>query len=182
VNIPNLHIRQLTGTDAGTYRALRLVALQAEPDAFVSTYASESQKPELFLEKCLKANDPFNIAFGVFTGESLAGIGGFVKDWQPKTAHKGEIIQLYVDPNHRGQQIGRKLLITILNHAFEQFDDLLAIKIAVVLSKRNARTLYESLGFEPYGREPQACHSDQHIWDILYLQISRQNWQKLISE
>src|SRR6202012_805987 len=114
-------IRQLYASDAPAYRQIRLDALRQEPQAFCSSFQSESQKPELFMEHCLKTGDLANLMFGAFAGEELVGIAGFVKE-------QAEVIQVYVDANHRGKGLGKQLLIALLNDAFGRFDELEAIK------------------------------------------------------
>jgi ribosomal protein S18 acetylase RimI-like enzyme len=132
-------VRQLTKDDAAAYRELRLQALKTEPDAFCSDYNVESQKPELFLEKCLKESSDVPFAFGAFEDDQLVGIAGFAGD---------ELIQLYVAPAHRRKGLARELALAVASHAFQQVKLLLYINVGVVLHKDNAQKFYETLGFE----------------------------------
>ena len=163
-------IRQLNAADASRYRNARLEALRQEPQAFLSDYQSESKKAELFLERCLKTDDTLNIVFGAFSDEQLVGIAGFVKE-------QAEVIQLYVDQKYRGNGLGQKLLATLLNEAFGRFDDLDEIKIAVILTPKNAAKLYQSLGFESYNLDHAAVVKDDCLYDLLSLKISRAIWK-----
>ena len=143
-----LMIRQLHAADVPAYRAIRLAALRSEPQAFCATYQAESEKPELFMERCLKTGDAANMMFGAFAGKELVGIAGFVKQ-------QAEMIQVYTDKNHRGRGIGKQLLAALLNEAFGRFADLEAINIAVILTANNALKLYQSLGLKVTGNKPQ---------------------------
>lgn len=163
-------IRQLNATDAPQYRNIRLEALRLEPHAFLSTFQSENEKPELFMERCLKTGNKLNLVFGAFAGEVLIGIAGFVKE-------QAEIIQLYVDKKYRGSGLGRKLLTTALNEAFGRFPDLDIIDISVLLTPNNAAKLYQSLGFEAYRLDETAVVKDGSSYDLLYLHISGAVWQ-----
>jgi GNAT superfamily N-acetyltransferase len=133
-------IRQLNENDAAAYRVLRLEALRTEPNAFCSDFEIENQKPELFLEKCLKEKSEVPFAFGAFEEDELVGIAGFAGD---------ELIQLYVAPAHRRKGLARKLALAIARHAFEYVNLLLYMNVAVVLYEGNAQKFYESVGFEP---------------------------------
>lgn len=132
-------VRQLNATDAAAYRALRLTALQTEPDAFCSDYEIESKKPELFLEKCLRENSEVPFAYGAFADDQLVGIAGFAGD---------ELIQLYVAPDHRRHGLARELALAVATHAFREVKLLLYINVAVVLHEKNALKFYETIGFE----------------------------------
>ncbi|MES2279274.1 MAG: GNAT family N-acetyltransferase [Bacteroidota bacterium] len=132
-------IRQLKGIDAAAYRALRLTALQTEPNAFCSDYEVESQKPELFLEKCLKENSEVPFVFGAFEDDQLVGIAGFAGD---------ELIQLFVLANYRRRGIARELALAATAHAFQEVKLLLYINVAVVLHDENPQKFYETIGFE----------------------------------
>ncbi|QKJ31614.1 GNAT family N-acetyltransferase [Mucilaginibacter mali] len=132
-------IRQLNAADAAAYRALRLTALQTEPDAFCSDYEIENKKPELFLEKCLRENSEVPFAYGAFEDDHLVGIAGFAGD---------ELIQLYVAPDHRRRGLARELALAVASHAFREVKLLLYINVAVVLHDKNAQKFYETIGFE----------------------------------
>jgi GNAT superfamily N-acetyltransferase len=132
-------VRQLTKNDAAAYRALRLQALQTEPDAFCSDFTVESQKEELFMEKCLKEGSDVPFAFGAFEDDQLVGIAGFAGD---------ELIQLYVAPAYRRKGLARELALAVASHAFQEVKLLLYINVGVVLHPDNAQKFYETLGFE----------------------------------
>lgn len=163
-------IRQLHAADAPAYRAIRLAALRNEPQAFCATYQAESEKPELFMECCLKTGDAANILFGAFAGEELVGIAAFVKQ-------QAEVIQVYTDKNHRGRGIGKQLLTALLNEAFGRFADLEAINIAVILTTNNALKLYQSLGFKSYRQQTAAVNEGCNTNDIIDLKLSRADWE-----
>jgi RimJ/RimL family protein N-acetyltransferase len=133
-------VRLLTEKDAPAYRELRLEALRLVPDAFCSDYKTESQKPELFLEKCLKEKTEIPFVFGAFVGKELVGITGFAGD---------EIIQIYMSEKHRRKGLAHEMVLAAVDHAFSQVKLLLYVNVAVVLAETNAKRFYESLGFEP---------------------------------
>ncbi len=155
--------RLLDKKDAAAYRALRLQALQTEPDAFCSDYETESQKPALFLEKCLNESAELPFVFGAFEGDTLIGIAGFAGD---------ELIQLYVTPEHRRKGIARELALAVADHAFATVKLLLYINVAVVLHPNNAQKFYETCGFEPT-RMDNYTHRGYGI-QLLTLSRSRQ--------
>lgn len=155
-------VRQLNKDDAAAYRALRLQALQTEPDAFCSDYTTENQKSELFLEKCLKDNSEVPFVYGAFEDDQLVGIAGFAGD---------ELIQLFVLPDHRRKGIARELALAVTSHAFKEVKLLLYINVAVVMHDKNPQHFYETIGFETT-RKDNYTHNGYGI-QLLTLSRSR---------
>lgn len=66
------------------------------------------------MERCLKIAGASNIVYGAFADDKLIGIAGFA-------ANQSEIIQFYVDAQHRGRGTGRKLLSVLIDDIFTRF-------------------------------------------------------------
>ena len=158
-------IRILTPDDAASFQQLRLLALQESPDAFGSSYKKEAGKS---LEKIIERIQPRengNAVFGFFADTTaLVGIVGFGRDDGPKEHHKGFIWGMYVQPEHRHQGIGFKLVHAAIHHA-RQLSDIRQIKLTVTSVNKTAERLYARSGFTTYGIEKDSLSSDNGFLD-----------------
>jgi len=71
---------------------------------------------------------------------------------------------MYVAPAHRGQGLGRALLDALLERA-RAIPDLTQVLLGVSASQTAAKQLYTSLGFECFGREPDALRVGRELFD-----------------
>lgn len=72
-----------------------------------------------------------------------------------KQRHKADIYAVYVSPAVRGQRVGERLLVALLDWA-RAVPDLRQIQLSVSLPQTAARRLYAAQGFKVYGLEPRA--------------------------
>ncbi len=151
-------IRQLELKDAAAYKALRLEALQEEPEAFLSSYEEEKDKPQTFWEQRVTKNP----VFGAFSGDMLVGVVGYFVSGRPKNSHKGHVWGTYITPKFRDKGIAEKLMRELIRHAELHVESLL---LGVATSNKAARKLYDKLGFEVYGIEKRAMHVEQTYYD-----------------
>lgn len=147
-----VEVRRLKIGDVEDYRAIRLAALEAEPEAFGSVYALEAVRPiSDFAERLATC-----VVFGAYAGGRIVGVIGFKQETGPKDGHKGFVFGLYVHPDWRGQGVGAKLMKNLIASAQGVVEQL---TLAVVQGNRNAIALYRNAGFEVYGIEPRALKS-----------------------
>jgi RimJ/RimL family protein N-acetyltransferase len=158
---PRIDIRRLSPAEAPLYRAIRLEALQRDPDAFGSTFAEESAHPlTVFAERLERS-----AVFGAFCGGDLQGTAGFFVQPGAKHAHKGMLVGMYVGPAARGAGIGRRLVEAVIDYARGQVE---LIQLRVISDNDVARRLYARLGFEEYGVEKCAAkHEGRYHDDVL---------------
>ena len=152
------HLRQLSPADGALFRELRLEALQRNPEAFASTFESESTQPLSWFEDRLKKAD----VFGAFRDSELMGIAGYVTQEGLKHKHKGLLWGMYVRPSARNAGIGHALAEAVVNHARER---VVLIQLCVVSENEFARRLYTSLGFIEYGIEKHALKQNDRYYD-----------------
>nr|WP_260987018.1 hypothetical protein [Paenibacillus terrae] len=76
--------------DAEIYREMRLKSLKENPEAFLTTYEIEKDKPIEQLRRNLIASD-HRFTLGAFINGGLIGIVTFVRESNPKIVHKGNI-------------------------------------------------------------------------------------------
>jgi RimJ/RimL family protein N-acetyltransferase len=158
LNAAEAKVRRLLPADAALYRDIRLDALQQDPEAFGSTYETESVQPLTWFADRLDGA----AVFGAFDGPELLGIAGLFIQQGRKHAHKGTLLGMYVRPSARRAGVGRLLVEAVIEHARRHVE---LIQLSVVVGNEQARRLYASLGFVEYGIEKHALKQDGRYWD-----------------
>ena len=157
-NIPPLQIRRLETPDAAIYMALRLEALQRNPEAFGSTFEWESAQPLSWFEASLGRA----AIFGAFLDGTLAGMAGFAPQESAKRAHKALLWGMYVRAAARSAGVGKRLVASVLDHARGRVE---MVQLTVVSENEPARRLYRAMGFVEYGYEKRALKQDGKYYD-----------------
>ena len=111
-------IRKLQPHESAVYREVRLACLKNVPQYFGSTYEEEVLNPKFMFETFIETDSADHVMFGAFDQERLIGITGFNRMARQRAMNRGEIVQVYVDSNYRGQNIGEKLIRQALDYAF----------------------------------------------------------------
>ena len=161
-NIPPLQIRHLATPDAAIYMALRLEALQRNPEAFGSTFEWESVQPLSWFEASLGRA----AIFGAFLDGTLAGMAGFAPQESAKRAHKALLWGMYVRATARSAGVGKRLVASVLDHARGRVE---MVQLTVVSENEAARRLYRAMGFVEYGYEKRALKQDGKYYDDILM-------------
>jgi ribosomal protein S18 acetylase RimI-like enzyme len=158
------NIRILNETDAELYQDLRLRALKINPEAFGSTYEREVKFTlETVVERLRPTDDKFSL--GAFDDNNLlVGMVTFMRESSPKTAHKGNIFGMFVEPEMRGHGFGKSLLLELIDKV-KSCNGLEQINLAVVSNNELAKRLYKSIGFQVYGVENNALKWNGDYFD-----------------
>jgi len=166
VTTAEIEIRRLTPDDAQIFYLFRLEALENEPSAFSAS--PEEHRAMTVQEIAQRLGDPnvenSNFVLGAFAGERLIGMAGFFQDRGAKNRHKARIWGVYVNKEWRRQGIARVLLNEIIERGRSR-PELEQILLSVVTEQLAATTLYQTIGFEIYGREPCAIKLGNSYFD-----------------
>ena len=170
-----IEVRRLTRDDAQVFYRLRLEALEREPQAFSASPQEHRTLTSDAIAKRL-GSDPEDRSFvlGASCEDRFIGMAGFFQEEGPKNRHKGRIWGVYVTPDWRRKGVARVLLSEIIRRAHDR-PELEQITLSVATSQTAAKQLYESLGFEVYGREPHAIkNGDSYVdEDLMVLRLQR---------
>jgi RimJ/RimL family protein N-acetyltransferase len=166
---PSLDLRALTPSDAEAFWELRPKALVASPEAFGSSYEEEAALPLESMRARIPDGEPSAI-FGIFAGEALVGIAGFLASERVKRRHKGTLWGVFVEPRWRGRGLATRLVRAVIEHAEKH---VVLLQASVVTSNHAARHIYHRLGFVAYGVERKALRVDgkYHDEELLALEL-----------
>jgi ribosomal protein S18 acetylase RimI-like enzyme len=157
-------IRRLRADDAGSFKALRLEALQANPELFGSTFELEDKLDVAWFAGRLEDAH----VLGAFRDGELVGTAGFSIQQGPKNGHKGRLWGMYVRSSARNRGVGRLLVNALLDVAREHVE---LVQLTVVSDNRPARRLYESVGFVEFGLEPKASKYGDRYCDEAHMAL-----------
>ncbi len=153
-----MQVRELTGSDAAQYTALRLRMLRDYVEAFTSSYEEDSVKPLSWVQQRISPGKdaPHDFVLGAFADDgALIGSVGLSVEARNKQRHKGLLFGMYVAPERMSRGIGRALLDACLDRA-RRIPALEQINLTVTATNVRAVQLYEAAGFRTFGVEARA--------------------------
>ncbi|USG66251.1 GNAT family N-acetyltransferase [Brevibacillus ruminantium] len=167
----DLTIRILQPEDAESYIALRLEALQQNPEAFLTTYEEMRQDPnmlETWRARLKPTADLFTV--GTFMGRSLIGVATLRRESHLKLRHKASLVGVYFTPAQRGRGSAKMLISHLIEIARKQ-EGLEQIHLTVASDNLPAVSLYAALGFTRFGTEKNALKYDGVYQDEDYMTL-----------
>src|SRR5260221_1002370 len=102
--------RRLVNGDEGAYRRVHLESLKTFPDNFGTLHEDQVKVPKLQFETFIETGSADNFMFGAFADDRMVGIAGFKRGDRPKTQHRGDVVQVFVNPEFHGNGIGEALM------------------------------------------------------------------------
>jgi ribosomal protein S18 acetylase RimI-like enzyme len=141
----NIRIDRLGPGDWQAYKALRLEALQREPNAFTSTYEEALTRPDSWWQHRLA--NPRSVMLMARIARQPAGIVGLHLESDEGDASVGVVNGMYVGERYRRQGVGRRLLQTLLD-LLPEHPEIATVRLWVTATEEPARRLYASLGFQ----------------------------------
>ncbi|MEQ8766195.1 MAG: N-acetyltransferase [Planctomycetota bacterium] len=158
-------VRELTPDDAEAFYRIRHEGLRDTPMAFAASPEDDRASSVEATRELLDAG-PSTI-FGAFDPE-LVGVVGAVRNHHLKMAHKLHVWGVYVSPAGRGRGIGEALLRAVIAYA-EEVPGIDWLQLSVSSTTPAAKRLYERVGFEVWGIEPDALRYAGESGDELHM-------------
>lgn len=146
----SLNVRVFAAHEWRTYKDLRLRALADAPDAFGSTFAKESERPDTEWQQRLALGVPSARNFPVVAEIASIPIGlawGRIEESTPDVAN---VYQVWVMPTQRRLGAGQMLLKAVI--AWATTKQARYLDLGVTCGDSPAMRLYARLGFEPIGQ------------------------------
>ena len=82
---------------------------------------------------------------------------------------------MYVDPDHRGQNVGEALLRGLLDHVFG-LDGIEQAQLSVIAGNDRAIKLYEKVGFRTFGMQPGYFKVGDEYTDQQFMQLFKKDY------
>jgi RimJ/RimL family protein N-acetyltransferase len=171
----SIMIRKLKPHESAVYREVRLACLKNVPQYFGSTYEEEVLNPKFMFETFIESDSPDHVMFGAFDQGRLIGITGFNRMARQRAMHRGEIVQVYVDSDYRGQNLGEKLIRQALDYAFH-LEGIEQVQLSVIAGNQTAMRLYEKLGFKTFGVQPRYFKVGDTYMDQQFMQLFKSEY------
>lgn len=168
-------IRKLEPHESSLYREIRLACLKNASDYFGSTYEEEVLSPRLKFETFIENASPDHFMLGAFDRDDLIGITGFTRMIRQRDRHRGEVVQVYVDARYRGQNVGEKLIRSVLEHAFV-LDGIEQVQLSVIAGNEKAIKLYEKIGFRTFGIQQNYFKIGSTYRDQQFMQLFKNDY------
>jgi RimJ/RimL family protein N-acetyltransferase len=121
-------------------------------------------------ETFIENDSPDHVMFGAFDDERLIGITGFNRMARQRAMHRGELVQVYLDSNYRGQNIGEKLIRWVLDYAFN-LEGIEQVQLSVIANNHTAINLYEKIGFKTFGVQRRYFKVGETYMDQQFMQL-----------
>ncbi|TSA85920.1 GNAT family N-acetyltransferase [Deinococcus detaillensis] len=162
-------IRLLQAKDAAPYRELRLRALTEDPAAYLTSAEEYAQRSPDEIAARLGATEQA-LTLGAFLKTKLIGMATLVRLERYKQRHRADVVSVYVAPEARGRGVAAELMRRLIDQARQQ-KGLEVLGLRVTETQVAARRLYEKLGFELWGVQPDALRKGEAALTELHLQL-----------
>jgi RimJ/RimL family protein N-acetyltransferase len=168
----------LTSNDVEYYKEIRRHCLTNFPDNFGTSAREELESyPNKFIN-IINAPSSGGFIYGVFRSDDLIGICSFIKEGREKTAHRGEIGQVFIQKEYWGKGIGEKLLRLTVSKAFE-YPEIDQLTLTAVEANNKAALLYEKLGFKTYGVLQNYFKDKDRSWSQIFMYLKRADFKAI---
>lgn len=137
-------IRRLNPGEADLYRTVRLESLKESPEAFASTYESALERSgESWRQQADASATGNDRATFIVLADRPVGVATLYRN--PEKFEEGEMIQVWVSPEHRGGEVAGDLLRTLFSWAVA--NDFQTIVAEITPNNTRALRFYEKHGF-----------------------------------
>lgn len=165
--------RRLVAHDAQAYHALRREMLVDSPWAFASSPDDDRLRDLADLRAALAQPEQAFLAVDAPDGSRLLAAAGAHRDPKLKRAHVAWVWGVYVTPSARGRGLGRAVVSAAVAaaRAWPRVE-CVCLSVSAHPAAAPALRLYQSLGFEAWGAEPDALRVNGESWGEVHLRLA----------
>ena len=172
---PNAEVTQIISLPPARWResrALRLQALQSDPDAFASSYADElAFADSVWISRLETAQArASNMTFYAEARGELVGMMGARWSEREKLRHVAHVYGVYVRPARRGQGIASALMRRLLRE-LQALPQIEKVSLSVNSEEVAAVALYAKLGFVIVGTARRDLKIGSRYCDLRYMEL-----------
>jgi RimJ/RimL family protein N-acetyltransferase len=160
--------RALTPQDAEAYCALRSEMLLDTPHAFLGAPGDDRPSDIDFVRDQLTQPEIATFAIDDAEGDGLLSVATVMRLPRTKQRHRAMIVAVYTTPRGRGRGLGRAVVQACIDHA-RTWTGVEIVMLSSSADAHGAIRLYEKLGFEQWGTEPDAIRIDGIPHDEVHL-------------
>lgn len=167
-------VLRLTPADARAYCALRREMLTNTPWAFWSSPEDDRAATPEAVARTLGEPEhailavPAPVAAGDARPAAFLACAGVVRATRRKARHRATIWGVYTTPAARGRGLGASVMAEAVRTA-RSWPGVELIALSASVRAEAAIRLYESLGFERWGREPDCMRVDGASYDEIHM-------------
>jgi len=163
--------RILTPDDMEAYLALRAEMLEESPHAFVSSPGDDPCEDEPSFGIQLASPERFAIVAAEDDGSpgTFAACAGVIRSTRVKSSHRVSVWGVYCTPAFRRSGLTRACMEYALDIA-RSWRGAQVVGLSCSENAPAALRLYERMGFEMWGREPDAIRIGDRSYDEIYMQ------------
>ena len=142
-----ISVRRIQIDEGELFKRMRLTALRESPFAFASTYkAALRRSPESWSEQANSTAQGSNrCTFIAFSDDSPIGIAALYRTEEESDV--GELLQVWVSPEHRGKGVARDLMDGVFQWA--SANGFRTVVTTIGEDNLRARRFYQKYGFRP---------------------------------
>ncbi len=159
--------RLLTPADLNKYIAFRLEMLEAAPWAFLTT--PDEVKEQVSAAQLARPQNEI-VAIDHESEDRLIAAAGIYRSTREKSAHRASIWGVFTAASHRSRGLGEAVVRRAIEEA-ATWDGVDTITICVTRPGETARRLYERIGFQAWGVEPDAMRVGGESLDEIHMMM-----------
>ncbi|HWF10834.1 MAG TPA: GNAT family N-acetyltransferase, partial [Bryobacteraceae bacterium] len=162
-------IRPIREADLPAYKALRLEALQAHPEAYGSDYADQAGDPDSVWMGRIQSSleGKWSRIFLAEDSGEMAGLLAAYREKGAKVCHSATLVSVYVRPRWRGRGLADQMVQEAI--AWSASAGVRILRLTVVTSNTRAIRCYQRCGFRVCGIQPEVIRVGTQYHDELLM-------------